>query len=165
MKKTLAILAAVLLIALSAMPAFAAEIYSPQPTIANFEVKIIPDPNGGGSYDFDYVTPVGDDGTQVIHLSATPYDGYTFTGWTIDGKYTTNGKLTDTELDLTISSDITATPVFTKNGEEAKTAGTPTKIDNSTKSPKTGSVDYIFAGIASIAVVGILFITKKKFYK
>ncbi len=117
MKRTLAILVAVLVIALSAIPAFAAEndYVSPKATVANYQITIIPG-GGGGTYDFTYKTPVDDDGKQTVHFVAKPDDGYEFTGWTFDGNYTLLGNLTDTELDVIVSSDIKATPNFKKIG-------------------------------------------------
>lgn len=164
MKKTLAIIVAVLVIALSVIPAFAAEnnVVSPKATVADYQVIIIP--AGGGTYDFIYKTPVDDDGKQTIHFSAKPDDGYKFTGWTIDGEYTPLGKLTDAELDLIVSSDIKVTPNFEKIGSDGTTEKKDTKVDTSSKSPKTGT-NYIYVGIASVALIGLLLVAKKSFYK
>ena len=165
MKRTLAILVAVLVIALSAIPAFAAEndFLSPKATTANYQITIIPGPEGG-EYNFEYKTPVGDDGKQTVHFHADPYDGYTFTGWTFDGDYTPLGNLTDTELDVVIGGDIKATPSFQKVGSDEKTEKKDTKIDDSSKSPKTGT-NYVYVGIASVALIGLLFVAKKTLYK
>lgn len=166
MKKTLAILVAVLLIALSVTPAFA--VISPKPTMANYQITIIPGP-GGGSYDFSYKTPVDDDGSQTVHFTAKPDDGYKFVGWTFEGDYTALGNLTDAEIDLLVKSDIKAYPKFEKigsdNNDDNKGADKDTKVDTSSKSPKTGSADYIFAGIAFVALMGVLFVAKKCYYK
>lgn len=162
MKKTFAILIAAVLIILSVVPAFA--VVSPQPTTANYQIIIIPGP-GGGSYDFDYKTPVDDDGTQIIHVSAKPQDGYKFTGWTIEGDFTPLGKLTDAELDLIIRGDIKATPNFVKIGEEGGETKPAAKTDDSSKSPKTGSTSMVYVVIASAALLGLLFVAKKSFYK
>ncbi len=164
MKKTLAILVAVLLIALSVTPAFA--VVSPKPTMGNYQITIIPG-SGGGSYDFSYKTPVGDDGSQTVHFSAKPDEGYRFVGWTFEGDYTALGNLTDAELDLLIRGDIKAYPKFEKigGGSEDKGADKDTKVDTSSKSPKTGHTDYIYIGIAAVALIGLLFASKKFFYK
>ena len=177
MKKTLAILVAMLIIAVSAIPAFAVDIQSPKPTTANYQITIIPG-GGGGTYDFTYKTPVGEDGKQTVHFTAKPDDGYKFTGWTFDGDYTPLGNLTDAELDIVVTGDIKATPNFEKissgdSSDKGTDKGTDkgssanakeTKIDNSTKSPKTG-VNYVYVGIACVALVGLLFAAKKSLYK
>lgn len=159
MKKILAVTAAVLLIALSVIPAFAANIDSPTAPHGNYQITIVPGPGGGGDYDF--VTGVDDDGNQTVHVIAKPNDGYTFTGWTIEGDYKTNGKLTDAELDLIVHGDIKLIPNYSKNGENV----TPdTKVDNGTKSPKTGySASTIVAlSLCSLAVVGLVFVARKR---
>lgn len=173
MKRILAILVAVLIIAVSAIPVFAADVKSPKATVANYQITIIPG-SGGGTYDFTYKTPVDDDGNQTVHFTAKPDDGYKFTGWTFDGNYTPLGNLTDTELDLIITGDIKATPNFEKissgdSTDKSTDKGTSasakdTKIDDSTKSPKTG-VNYVYVGIASVALIGLLFAARKSFYK
>lgn len=165
MKRTLAILVAVLVIALSAIPAFAAEndYLSPKATVANYQITIIPG-GGGGTYDFTYKTPVDDDGKQTVHFVAKPDDGFEFTGWTFDGNYTPLGNLTDAELDVIVSSDIKATPNFKKTGSSETTEKKDTKIDDSSKSPKTGT-NYVYVGIACVALIGLLFAAKKSIYK
>lgn len=165
MKKALAILVAVLVIALSAIPAFAAEndYQSPKATVANYQITVTPG-SEGGTYNFEYKTPVGDDGKQTVHFVAKPDDGYEFTGWTFDGNYTPLGNLTDAELDVIVSGDIKATPNFKKIGSSGTTEKKDTKIDDSSKSPKTGT-NYVFAGIACVALIGLLFAAKKTLYK
>ena len=163
MKRTLAILVAILLIAVSVFPAFAENVNSPKATTGNYQVVIVPGP-GGGSFDFDYKTPVGDDGKQTIHFSAKPDDGYVFTGWTFEGDYTTSGKLTDADIDIIANGDIKATPHFAKIGEDETKPANP-KVDDSTKSPKTGSDSLMYVGFASLALIGLLFAAKKCFYK
>ena len=133
------------------------------PTIANYQITIIPGPEGG-SYDFEYKTPVDDDGNQTVHFHAKPDEGYEFTGWTFEGNYTPLGNLTDTELDVIVSGDIKATPNFKKIGSSETTEKKDTKIDDSSKSPKTGT-NYVYVGIASLALIGLLFAAKKTLYK
>ena len=166
MKKTFAILIAVLLIAVSVMPAFAVD--SPKPTTANYQITIIPG-DGGGTFNFEYKTPVNDDGTQTVHFSADPDDGYKFAGWTFEGDYTLLGDPSNPEIDVIAKGDIKAYPKFVKAGDKNKsdngTDKTPDKVDTSSKSPKTGSADYVYAGIALIALMGLLFASKKFFYK
>ena len=163
MKKTFAILIAVLLIAVSVMPAFAVD--SPKPTTANYQITIIPG-DGGGEFNFEYKTPVNDDGTQTVHFSADPDDGYEFAGWTFEGDYTLLGDPSNPEIDVIARGDIKAYPKFVKIGSKDKgTDKTPEKVDTSSKSPKTGSADYVYAGIAFVALIGLLFASKKFFYK
>ena len=167
MKKTLAILVAVLLIAFSVTPAFAVD--SPKPTTANYQITIIPG-DGGGTFNFDYKTPVNDDGTQTVHFSANPDDGYKFAGWTFEGDYTLLGDPSNPEIDVLAKGDIKAYPKFVKIGSgddkgNSSTNKTPEKVDTSSKSPKTGSADYVYAGIAFVALIGLLFASKKFFYK
>ena len=163
MKKTLTILIAVLLIAFSVTPAFAVE--SPKPTTANYQITIIPG-DGGGSFDFTYKTPVDDDGSQTVHFTAKPDDGYEFAGWTFEGDYTLLGDPSNPEIDVITKGDIKAYPKFVKIGSKDKgTDKTPEKVDTSSKSPKTGSADYVYAGIAFVALIGLLFASKKFFYK
>ena len=163
MKKTLSILIAVLLIAFSVTPAFAVE--SPKPTTANYQITIIPG-DGGGSFDFTYKTPVDDDGSQTVHFTAKPDDGYEFAGWTFEGDYTLLGDPSNPEIDVIARGDIKAYPKFVKIGSKDKgTDKTPEKVDTSSKSPKTGSADYVYAGIAFVALIGLLFASKKFFYK
>lgn len=163
MKKTFAILIAVLLIAVSVMPAFAVD--SPTPTTANYQITIIPG-DGGGEFNFEYKTPVNDDGTQTVHFSADPDDGYEFAGWTFEGDYTLLGDPSNPEIDVIARGDIKAYPKFVKIGSKDKgTDKTPEKVDTSSKSPKTGSADYVYAGIAFVALIGLLFASKKFFYK
>ena len=163
MKKTLSILIAVLLIAFSVTPAFAVE--SPKPTTANYQITIIPG-DGGGDFNFDYKTPVDDNGNQTVHFSANPDDGYEFAGWTFEGDYTLLGDPSNPEIDVIARGDIKAYPKFVKIGSKDKgTDKTPEKVDTSSKSPKTGSADYVYAGIAFVALIGLLFASKKFFYK
>ena len=169
MKKVLAILAAVIIIVVSVVPAFAESVDSPTPTKANYQITIIPG-DGGGEFNFEYKTPVNDDGTQTVHFSADPDDGYKFAGWTFEGDYTLLGDPSNPEIDVLTKGDIKAYPKFVKIGSgddkgNSSTNKTPEKVDTSSKSPKTGSADYVYAGIALVALMGLLFASKKFFYK
>ena len=165
MKKVLAILAAVIIIVVSVVPAFAESVDSPTPTKANYQITIIPG-DGGGEFNFEYKTPVNDDGTQTVHFSADPDDGYEFAGWTFEGDYTLLGDPSNPEIDVLAKGDIKAYPKFVKSGsKDTSTDKTPEKVDTSSKSPKTGSADYVYAGIAFVALIGLLFASKKFFYK
>lgn len=175
MKRVLTIMVAVLLIAVSVMPAFAAEsVDSPTPTKANYQITIVQ--ADGGTMSYTFVTPVGEDGKQTVHFSAKPNDGYTFAGWTFEGDYSLLGNATDAELDVVAGSDIKAVPAFTKVGgdDTKKTDDTSkttdnskkdTTVDTSSKSPKTGSNEFVFVAIASVALLGLVFVAKKGFNK
>ena len=167
MKKVLAILAAVIIIVVSVVPAFAESVDSPTPTKANYQITIIPG-DGGGEFNFEYKTPVNDDGTQTVHFSANPDDGYEFAGWTFEGDYTLLGDPSNPEIDVLTKGDIKAYPKFVKigddNGGSKKSDTKDTKVDTGTKSPKTGYSVYTFAAIsvASLAVVGLIILAKKR---
>ena len=166
MKKVLAILAAVIIIVVSVVPAFAESVDSPTPTKANYQITIIQTEGGTGSYEIK--TAIDENGKQTVHFSAKPNEGYKFSNWEFACVYTALGAMTDSELDLVIESDIKATPHFTKigddNGGSKKSDTTDTKVDTGTKSPKTGYSVYTFAAIsvASLAVVGLIILAKKR---
>ena len=157
MKKVLAISIAVLLIALSAIPVFADDVDSPKATKSNYIIHI-PDDIEGGTATFEYVTDVGDDGTQTVIIKGIPDEGYDFSNWDITGDYTPIGGTDGNEIKLVISGDITAVPKFVKSGAPATTpVPTPSKaVDDSSKSPKTGSDDtavwFILLGSAAVLV-------------
>lgn len=136
MKKIVSIMFAVMLVVLSAVPAFA--VVSPTASTYKYVVEIIPTEGGDGSYEF--TTEIDENGEQGVHLTPKPNPGYTFDHWVIEGEYTTNDKLTDGEIDIVITSDITATPYYTKDGTVA--TGTISKDTGST-SPKTGASDAV----------------------
>lgn len=161
---------AVLLIAVSVMPAFAESVDSPAPTKANYQITIVQVEGGTASYAFK--TPVGDDGKQTVHFSAKPNDGYTFAGWTFEGSYTLLGNAGDAELDVIAGSDLKVTPAYTKNGgssddstKKSDSGSKDTTVDTSSKSPKTGSNEFVYVAIASVALLGLIFVAKKSFNK
>lgn len=136
MKKIVSIVFAIMLIALSTLPAFA--VSSPTAPTLKYTVEIVPTEGGDGSYEF--TSDIDENGKQGVHLTPRPNIGYEFDHWVIEGDYTTENKLTDAELDIVISSDITATPYFTKDGEVE--TGTVSK-DTSSTSPKTGTNSFV----------------------
>ena len=160
MKKIFAIAIAVVLIAVSALPVFAAPVISPSATTANYIINI-PDDIEGGSATVDVITDVDEDGNEVIVIRGVPEDGYDFAGWEIDGEFIPHGDLTDIELELIISGDVKVVPKFVKKGESVPTSptGTPGSgekvVDGGSKSPQTGSGDFavyivLFASVAAL---------------
>lgn len=163
MKKVLSVLVAVLLIAISALPAFAASVDSPKPTTANYDIKVVTDTDGG-DYDFEYTSDVLDDGTQTVRFTAKPDPGYEFAGWTFEGDYDIiSGDLNSTVIELSISSDIKAIPLFKKAGSDDKgTDGGKVIIDDGTKSPQTGDVAmFSIIAISALALAAAVVATKK----
>lgn len=150
MKRTLSILVAVLLVALSVMPAFAK---NPSPT-ASKEYKIVVHNNEGGSG--TYTTKVDKDGKHAT-IVAHPKNGYRFVKWIINGKYEiTKGDLNSKKLTILLKGNVEATPYFVKNGQ--KSAGSKSVIVNdSPTSPKTGdnSLVYIIT-LSSLALVAFI---------
>ncbi len=156
MKKAIAVLFAVIMVAFATVPAFAAEVNSPVATTApdsslEYEVDIIPTEGGDGTYEF--VTEIDENGNQVVSISPKPNPGYTFNHWEIDGPYTTENELTDAQMRLIITGDITVTPYFEKSGTVA--TGT-VSTDTSTTSPQTGANDALpyAVGVLSLLACG-----------
>ena len=77
MKKTIAVLFAVMMMLLSAVPAFAAA--SPQPSTFKYKVEVIPTEGGDGDYKF--TTGIDEKGEQHVFIEPIPYDGYVFDHW------------------------------------------------------------------------------------
>ena len=167
MKKIAAAALALLLIVFSALPVFAESIDSPDATKTNYIIHI-PTDIDGGTASFEYVTDVGDDGTQTVIIRGVPDDGFDLTGWDIVGDYTPVTDLTQSEIKLIISGDIDVKPVFTKKGAPATTSPvpSPTKVvDNGSKSPKTGSGDGIFWVLflgSAAALAAVVTIAKRR---
>ena len=65
MKKTIAVLFAVMMMLLSAVPAFAA--VSPEPSTFKYKVEVIPTEGGDGDYKF--TTGIDENGEQHVTLS------------------------------------------------------------------------------------------------
>ena len=136
MKKVISIVFAVMLIALSALPAFAVEVDSP---ISEFEygVTVVPYPSNGGNGTYEFTTEIDEDGFQVVHLVSKPNEGFKFDHWEIEGEYTTDNKLTDAEIDVVISGDIIVKPYFVSLTPD-ETPTTVVNKDTTPTSPKTG---------------------------
>lgn len=147
MKKIVCCIMALMLVIFAAVPAFAADVKSPD---GNLKYKVDINDGVGGTADCEFVNDINDAGEQVIHLTSTPDDGYKFDHWVIDGSFMVDGvsytskEFFTTPLDLTITGDITVTPYFVKIGStEPPQAGTTVVIqkDTGSSSPKTGSND------------------------
>lgn len=148
MKKIVVCLMALMLVIVTAVPAFAAgDVKSPN---GNYKYKVDINDGVGGSADYEFVTEINDAGEQVVHLTSTPKDGYKFDHWVIEGSFVVDGasytskEFFTTPLDLTITGDITVTPYFVKiDGTEPTQAGTTVVVqkDTGSSSPKTGSND------------------------
>ena len=99
MKKTIAVLFAVMMMLLSAVPAFAAA--SPEPNTFKYKVEVIPTEGGNGNYKF--TTGIDENGEQYVYIEPLPYDGYTFDHWEISGgPFRTDSKYTDANMNLSL---------------------------------------------------------------
>lgn len=182
MKKVISILAAVLIISLSVIPAFAESVESPSPTKANYNVVVIPTEGGTATYTYD--TEVKDDGTQTVTIHAVPDEGYEFVRWDIEGATPRGGTPEDPDLTFLIGADITVTPHFVKTGEaetqpatkggdekgttpeggKPSPSGDKSYVDGGSKSPQTGSNDVVTFAVLSVvalALVSTVVIAKK----
>jgi hypothetical protein len=147
MKKTVSLLIAVIILALSSVPAMAAI----SPT-ASKEYKIVVHNNKGGTG--TYTTKIDKDGKHAT-VTAHPKKGYEFVKWTSKGKYKLiKGSLNDKELKILLQGDVEFTPIFKKIGSKSATPQTPVKRNQSPVSPKTGdsSVFFIFGGLLAAAM-------------
>ena len=153
MKKVISILAAVLILSLSVVPAFAESVNSPAPTKGNYNIKI--DPTDGGSATFEYESEIDEDGNQKIKVHAIPDDGFEFDGWVVDGGNVT-GDLSD--------PDATLKPTCKKKGVTPTEAPTEKKsspsdkgshVDNGSKSPQTGSNDVVTFAVLSVVALAL----------
>lgn len=181
MKKALTVLIAILLIAVSVMPAFADSVDSPIPTKGNYNVVInVGEDIGNASYDF--VSGVDEDGNQKIHLHIDMKDGVEFGGWVINGGYV-EGDLSKPDTVVTVSADAQIS-VKTKSTEEPTKGEAETEetkavkpadngssnggtsnggssksgskvIDNGSKSPQTGSNDVVIFGVFSVLAIAL----------
>ena len=156
MKKIVSVLFAILMVVFATIPAFAAEdsVESPVATTApattfKYEVDVIPSEGGDGSYEF--TTDIDENGEQHVHIIPKPNPGYTFDHWEIDGSYKTDNKLTDSEMDLIISGDITVTPYYKKSGSSTVETGTVNRDVNKT-SPQTGTNDVLPYAIIMLSI-------------
>jgi RHS repeat-associated protein len=99
----------------------------------------------GGSASADPPGPSYAAGSQVS-LSATPDDGYSFAGWTIDG----SDMGTQNPYQLTMNSDHTVVPKFTQNQADTGLPPDPstvaTTIDQSVVTNLANSVTFLYTG-------------------
>lgn len=148
MKKTLAILFAVMMMVFAVVPASALE----SPTTAfGYDVQIMPCVGSNGTYTFE--TYVDEDGFSHVKLIAEPDSGYEFDRWEIEGNYKLNGELTDAVLDITVKSDIVATPFFKKAGSTSPSQDTTVDVDDSSTSPQTGSNNFAVYAFGAYAII------------
>lgn len=149
MKKTLSIIIAVVIAALSVMPVFA--VVSPT---ASKEYSIVVHNNEGGSG--TYTSKIDEDGKHAT-IVAHPKNGYEFVKWIINGKYVIEkGDLNSKKLRLLLKGNVVATPVFRKIKTGSKTTGTPVVVNRSSTSPKTGdNMPYFVVGISAAALIVI----------
>lgn len=145
MKKIVSVVFAVMMLVLTAVPAMA--LVSPEASY-KYEVEVIPTEGGDGTYEF--TTEIDEDGNQNVVIKPLPNPGYDFDHWVIDGPYTTEDKLTDAEMTLVITGDITVTPYYVKDGQVA--TGTVDK-DDSSKSPQTGASDVLPYAVMILSVL------------
>lgn len=144
MKKTIAVLFAVMMMLLSVVPAFAAA--SPEPSTFKYKVEIIPTEGGDGDYKF--TTGIDEKGEQHVYIEPLPYDGYVFDHWEISGgPFRTDSKYTDANMNIIISGDlVVCIPYYRKassGGTTGPVATATAKKDDSTTSPKTGASDVV----------------------
>ncbi len=147
MKKTISIVVAFIILALSAMPAFAL----PSPT-ASQEYKIIIHKTEGGSG--TYTTKTDKDGKHAT-ITAHPKNGYEFVKWIPKGKYDSDGELTDKTLSILLKSDVEFTPVFRKKGTSSAQESPSVSQNDSPVSPKTGdnnAMYFFFGALAALAI-------------
>ena len=72
----------------------------------------------------------------------------------LDGPYKTTDELTDGDIDVIITGDITVTPVFKAIGTSTQPATNATiNIDNSSKSPQTGNNDVLPYTVVILSVI------------
>ncbi len=153
MKKIMTALFVMLILMLSVVPAFAVD--SPQATSFKYDVIVIPTEGGDGSYQF--TTDIDENGNQHVVLTPIVKPGYEFDHWEIEGEYTTDGKLTDSRLELTIHSDIKVTPYF-RDAQSGTVATGTVAVDHSGTSPQTGDMSNVIPYaiiILSIAACGV----------
>ncbi|MCD8026152.1 MAG: hypothetical protein LUF33_04285 [Clostridiales bacterium] len=163
MKKISVIICSVLMLMISVVPAFA--LISPQVDDLEYSVTVVD--TTGGTDKYTFTSEIDEDGNQNVTIWAEIEDGYTFDYWDISGSYTTDDDLTDSEMNLVITSDITVTPHYLSDTEEttaaagsssttATTATTTTTVttDTSATSPKTGADDAVLYAVILLALAG-----------
>ena len=185
MKKVISVLAAILILSLSVIPAFAESVNSPSPTKGNYSVTIVPSEGGTATYTYD--TGVDEDGFQTVTIHAVPNDGYKFIGWSIDGAVPRGGNPDDPDLTFRIGDDIKVTPKFEKvgtpddgskdgtdkgeKGDSGKTDGNNgskgnkgSYVDNGSKYPQTGSDDavtFVVHSVVALTLASAVVVAKK----
>lgn len=168
-KRIAAVLVALVLVAVSCITVFAADVDVPSPTGTRIIKVTVIKTEGceGGSYKFETDFFQGPNGGTIVDLTAEPEDGYTLTDWEIEGEYDLHkGTLKDPELAIEAYTDIVATPIFSKNTEEPTAAATeaPTvKTNDGKTSPQTGNNTYaVIAFLAVLAASAGIIVVKRK---
>lgn len=159
MKKLVSIMFAVMLIALSVVPAFAVD--SPDASTKVYTVVVDKTTGGGGTYEF--TSGIDKDGNQHVHLTPIPNQGYTFDHWEIEGPYTPGEKLENGDYCIIITGDVVATPYYKANTPQPSGATEPVTIhtDDKPVSPKTGANDAMLYVVIALAVVACGFASFK----
>lgn len=136
MKKVLTVVIAVLLIAVSTLPAFAAI----SPTAKPVDYHVVVDSDEGITFNATADTEILEDGSQQWTLTAHSSEFTKFTGWTINGPYTLlEGSLTDEVIVIKVTGDTEVRA----NGEPI-VPGTSAPVEDT-----TGSTDSTSATSAS----------------
>lgn len=150
MKKIVAVLLAVMLVAFSALPVFAE--VSPEPSTKVYTVVVVPTTGGGGTYEF--TSGIDKDGNQHVHLTPIPNEGFTFDHWEIEGPYTPGELLENGDFCIIITGDVVCTPYYKANNPTpTDTQPVTVKPDVNPVSPKTGTNDAYLYLIIALAVV------------
>lgn len=165
MKKFISIAIALMIIMISAVPAFAVQ--SPQATV-KYHVVVVPSGGGDGSYEF--TTDIDEKGDQHVIIKPKPDDGYELKDWDITGDYTIVKRYPDGSIEIIIRGDIKCTPHYVKKTPGATNVEEPTKAvvsDTSKTSPQTGNnnvavvVTFLLA-LSAVAVVSTKVVKAKK---
>lgn len=173
MKKVVAIMLAVILVAFSVVSVFAVQ--SPG---GKFKYKVVVVPTEGGYGTYEFTSEIDENAEQGVRLYPIPYDGYTFHHWEIRGLFRNDPYGFDIvhlgavslntsllaavssaasgveygTMDMMIHSDIYAYPYYLKDGKVA--GGVATK-DTSPVSPQTGANDVLPYVVIALSVVAV----------
>lgn len=158
-KKFLSVAVALLIMLVSAVPAFA--VSSP---VATVEYKVNMHLSNGGTGSYKFTTGINENGEQGVYLEAETKDGYKFENWVIEGPYSTKEELTSESVDIIITGDIDVTPMFSSKDASATqpSSTAPVVTDDSSKSPQTGNSNavlfIVLIGSLTAAAVAVKFL-------
>lgn len=186
-KKIASLLVALILVAFSCVTVFAEEV--PSPTgVESIKISILSSAEGGSAtYEFKSDYNAGPKGGTLVKFTSKANDGYTFSEWQFTGDYTVySGSLNDPTLEIEAFSDITATPMFTKNPEETTTPGSEettapgsnettataatvegtsavVSVNSGKTSPQTGSNTYVTIAMFAVlaAAAGVIVVKRR----